>query len=219
MAEEKSKVTESSENKEITLNLSEYVPEIDTFLDFKNRIVKKLEKITNITQNPDFNALIKTVVQVLDVKVGDDKNLVIADSEEITPDEEKVRRYLEGVIAATQLFQEFHEIYIKPPPFLLQVATRTSNAWVKLATEFLAFNAMLPLIKDVETQEKYYNVLPLVEKILASLKAGTEPSSMEKVILLILVYKIYTTALQKNAHGARPREAPATDTCPRVDPC
>ncbi len=198
MAEEKSKAPETSENKEISLKLNEYVPEIDTFLDFKNRIVKKLEKITNITQNPDFNALIKTVVQVLDVKVGDDKNLVIADAEEIAPDEEKVRRYLEGVIAATQLFQEFHEIYIKPPPFLLQVASKTQNAWVKLATEFIAFNAMLPLIKDVETQEKYYNVLPLVEKILASMKAGTEPSSMEKVILLILVYKIYTTALQKN---------------------
>jgi tetratricopeptide (TPR) repeat protein len=190
MAEEKSKTTDTSENKEIALNLSEYVPEIDTFLDFKNRIVKKLEKVTNITQNPDFNALIKTIVQILDVKVGDDKN--------IAPDEEKVRRYLEGVIAATQLFQEFHEIYITPPPFLLQVASKTSNAWVKLATDFLAFNAMLPLIKDVEAQEKYYNVLPLVERILGSIKAGTEPSSMEKVILLILVYKIYTTALQKN---------------------
>nr|MDO8084706.1 hypothetical protein [Candidatus Sigynarchaeum springense] len=198
MTEEKNKAPGVAGNKEIALNLNEYVPEIDTFLDFKNRIVKKLEKITNITRNSDFNALIRAVIAVLGVNVGDDKNLVLDNDAEISPDEEKVRRYIEGVIATTQLFQEFHEVYITPPPYLLQVSTRTQNAWIKLATEFLAFNAMLPVIKDAEAQEKYYIVLPLLERILAGMKAGTNAPSIEKVILLILVYKIYTTALQKN---------------------
>lgn len=197
MSEENTPSAEKADTKEIVLNLGEYVPEIDTFLDFKNRIVKKLEKITSITQNPDFNMLIKTVVASLGIVVGDDNSLVI-DAPEIAVDEEKVRRYLEGVIAATQLFQEFHEVYVQPPPFLVQVGTKTTNTWIKLATEFLAFNAMLPLIKDVEAQEKYYIVLPLVEKILKAMKAGAEPASIEKLILLILVYKIYTTVLQKN---------------------
>lgn len=197
MSEENTPSAEKADTKEIVLNLGEYVPEIDTFLDFKNRIVKKLEKITSITQNPDFNMLIKTVVASLGIVVGDDNSLVI-DAPEIAVDEEKVRRYLEGVIAVTQLFQEFHEVYVQPPPFLVQVGTKTTNTWIKLATEFLAFNAMLPLIKDVEAQEKYYIVLPLVEKILKAMKAGAEPASIEKLILLILVYKIYTTVLQKN---------------------
>ncbi|NMC07552.1 MAG: hypothetical protein GYA24_20230, partial [Candidatus Lokiarchaeota archaeon] len=190
MSEENTPSAEKADTKEIVLNLGEYVPEIDTFLDFKNRIVKKLEKITSITQNPDFNMLIKTVVASLGIVVGDDNSLVI-DAPEIAVDEEKVRRYLEGVIAVTQLFQEFHEVYVQPPPFLVQVGTKTMNTWIKLATEFLAFNAMLPLIKDVEAQEKYYIVLPLVEKILKAMKAGAEPASIEKLILLILVYKIY----------------------------
>nr|MDO8111532.1 tetratricopeptide repeat protein [Candidatus Sigynarchaeota archaeon] len=178
----------------ISLELDKYTPEIDTFLDFKNRVVKKIEKVTGVSQNPDFATIFKNVVQVLDVKVTENKEL---DKAEVNPDEEKVRRYLEGVIAITQLFQEYHELFITPPPFLLQLVTRTSNVWIKLATEFLAFNATLPLIKDVEAQEKYYIVLPIIEKIMASLKAS-EPVNIEKIILLILVYKVYTTALQKN---------------------
>jgi hypothetical protein len=185
----------------ISLDLEHYVPEIDTFLDFKNRVVKKIEKLTGVSKNPDFPTIFKNLVNVLDVKVTEDNNIETTEESgiQITTDEEKVRRYLEGVIAVTQLFQEFHEVFVIPPPFLTQIITATTNDWIKIGTEFLAFNAMLPLIKDVEAQEKYYIVLPVIEHIMATLKNEPEMNlNMEKIILLILVYKIYTTALQKN---------------------
>ena len=189
-------MAENAEKIDINLDLEHYVPEIDTFLDFKNRVVKKIEKLTGVSKNPDFNTIFKNLVNVLDLAVTEDNNL---ENSDVTTDEEKVRRYLEGVIAVTQLFQEFHEVFVIPPPFLTQIITATTSDWIKLGTEFLSFNAMMPLIKDVEAQEKYYNVLPVIEHIMASLKNETDTSlNMEKIILLILVYKIYTTALQKN---------------------
>jgi tetratricopeptide (TPR) repeat protein len=190
-------MTELPDESYINLDLANYSPEIDTFLEFKNRIVKKVEKFPEFSEkSPDFAVFFTKLAGLISV-VSDDGEIPEG---EIAPSDELVREYIEAVIAATQALQQFHELFIAVPDFLITIISQTTNLWVKLATEFILFNVRLPFIKDVEVQEKYYNVVPWLEKIFAASKDPDALASltMDNLILLILIYKTYTTALQKN---------------------
>ncbi|MFX0099908.1 MAG: hypothetical protein ACFFCS_10015, partial [Candidatus Hodarchaeota archaeon] len=168
---------------------------IDTFRDFKNRVVKKIEKQVDFSaKNPDFNALFNKIIGTLQsVKFNGDS---IDIQEEMITDEGK-NKFLEGIVGIVNLMQHYHEFYIEVPDTLQSLTLKLSNNWLKLGTEFLIFCSRLKIIKTMEVQEKYYLILPLIERILSSTSNGDQ-LNMEKITLLILVYKIYTSVLQKN---------------------
>lgn len=178
----------------LSLNLEHYVPEIDSFLEFKNRVIKKLEKSPWLRgKNPDFDSIFKALLGIAGASVLDDGTVAVP---EAIGDDAR-RKFIEGVVSVSQLFQQYHELYVAIPPYMVQFIASVSDAWLKLATEFLVFNAGLSITKDVEVQDKYYIIVPLLERIMKTAQGG-EPVDLARLLLLILVYKIYTTALQKN---------------------
>nr|MDO8119136.1 hypothetical protein [Candidatus Sigynarchaeota archaeon] len=184
------------------VNFDTYEPLLDTFLDFKNRISKKVEKLPEFSQKvPDFKGFFKRIILSLGLELNEESSIT---NENHLPSEGQVLDYIRHVIAATQALQDFHEMIISVPDYFTTLLRTTSNVWVKLATEFLMYCVKAPAIKNVENQEKYYIVVPLIERIM-SMHAPTGGAnenagglSMEHITLLILIYKTYTTSLQKN---------------------
>ncbi|MHA1681512.1 MAG: hypothetical protein ACTSUE_10910 [Promethearchaeota archaeon] len=170
--------------------LNDWKPEIDTFLEFKNRIVKKIDEFSK--KKPNFTEFFTNMGKSLGITF-DESN--VANLEGLDPDEGQVKQFLQYVIAGVSLIQYNHEMYISVPDYLSEIAI--ANDWIQLGKEFLLFNANDRVLKTAEIQEKYYLVLPLIEKIFSALE-HQDDVIQEQVILLVLVYKIYTSSLQKN---------------------
>ncbi len=186
---------------EESLDFDTYEPLLDTFLDFKNRVSKRIEKLPEFSQKiPDFKAFFKRIILSLGLELNEESSIT---NENHPPSEGQVLEYIRHVIAATQILQDFHEMIIPVPEYFTALLRSATNVWVKLATEFLLYCVKAPAIKNVENQEKYYIVVPLIERVL-SMHTASGPQdqgdalTMEKVVLLILIYKTYTTSLQKN---------------------
>ncbi|MHA1793650.1 MAG: hypothetical protein ACTSVI_13475 [Promethearchaeota archaeon] len=175
------------------LDLLHWKPEIDTFIEFKTRIIKKTEKEGLISQvNPDFEVFFRKAFEILGIESLEDENW---NSKELNIPDERVDEYINNAIIAISHFQHYHELYVRVPENFLKL--NISNIWVKVTTEFMIFCANMNLLKGNEIQEKYYLVLPLIERAF-SIAIESEDLSISKIILLILIYKIYTSALQKN---------------------
>ncbi|MHA1369793.1 MAG: hypothetical protein ACTSWN_06310 [Promethearchaeota archaeon] len=180
----------------MNLDIENWKPEIDTFLDFKNRAVKKIEKILEIsTKDPDFNFLFEKLVGLLDLQLGDDGRVSNLDGANYSL--ENLKKFLEGVIAVSSLVQQYHELIISIPNYFNDIAENIMSDWVKLACHFLIFNVKVKIIEDIEVQEKYYVALPFIERVLNDLNKK-EDVFLGKIVFLILVYKVFTSVLQKN---------------------
>lgn len=175
------------------LDLANWKPEIDTFLDFKNRIARRLENGDLFDKsNPDFAPIFKKMMGIIHDNPGDmaQEGMLIE-----SVDEEKRRKFTEFIIGFTSLVQYHHEMFIRIPESFHKL--RVEDDMIALAMEYLFFNTNKRVFKSTEIQERYYLVLPMLERIFENLKAR-DNIFIEELILLILVYKIYTSALQKN---------------------
>ena len=169
-------------------------PPVDTFLDFKNRTVKRMEKLPEFQGQPDFEGFFKKEFEKLGIIIDEDGNITQFNDDY---DKSQITSFLEAIIAAIQMIQQHHELLIKSPRYITEILEKTTNSWVKIALQFVLYHSRLSIMKKLEIQEKYYIIVPLIEQLMRELEQ-MDDVELPYLVILILIYKVYTTALQRN---------------------